>query len=68
MVETDFSRVRFKNDEDRAGLVYKGVTPLTGRDIAECVWFAAARPPHVNIEEIVVMPVDQAAPHKINRR
>jgi NADP-dependent 3-hydroxy acid dehydrogenase YdfG len=68
MVETDFSLVRFKDDSERAKNVYKGVTPLTARDIAECVWFTAARPPHVNIEEIVVMPVDQAAPHKINRR
>jgi NADP-dependent 3-hydroxy acid dehydrogenase YdfG len=68
MVETDFSLVRFKEDQERAKSVYKGVTPLTGRDIAECVWFAAARPKHVNIEEIVVMPVDQAAPHKINRK
>jgi 3-hydroxy acid dehydrogenase/malonic semialdehyde reductase len=68
MVETDFSLVRFNDDEQRAKNVYKGVTPLTGRDIAECVWFAASRPAHVNIEEIVVMPVDQAAPHKINRR
>lgn len=68
MVETDFSRVRFKDDSARAESVYKGVTPLTGRDIAECVWFAAARPPHVNIEEIVLMPVDQAAPHKVHRK
>ena len=68
MVETDFSLVRFKDDSERAKNVYKGVTPLTARDIAECVWFTAARPPHVNIEEIVVMPVDQAAPHKINRK
>jgi 3-hydroxy acid dehydrogenase / malonic semialdehyde reductase len=68
MVETDFSLVRFKDDATRAGKVYHGVTPLTGEDIAECVWFAASRPAHVNIEEIVVMPVDQAAPHKINRR
>jgi serine 3-dehydrogenase len=68
MVETDFSLVRFKDDAERAKNVYKGVTPLTARDIAECVWFTAARPPHVNIEEIVVMPVDQAAPHKVNRK
>ena len=61
MVETDFSLVRFSEDSERAKNVYKGVTPLTGRDIAECVWFSASRPPHVNIEEIVVMPVDQAA-------
>jgi 3-hydroxy acid dehydrogenase / malonic semialdehyde reductase len=68
MVETDFSLVRFKDDAERAKNIYKGVTPLSGRDIAECVWFAATRPAHVNIEEIVVMPVDQAAPHKLNRK
>jgi NADP-dependent 3-hydroxy acid dehydrogenase YdfG len=68
MVETDFSLVRFKDDAERAKNVYKGVTPLTGRDIAECVWFAATRPSHVNIEDIVLMPVDQAAPHKVNRK
>ena len=68
MVETDFSIVRFKDDIERAKNIYKGVTPLSGRDIAECVWFAASRPAHVNIEEIVVMPVDQAAPHKLNRK
>lgn len=67
MVETDFSKVRLGDDE-RAKNVYKGVTPLTGEDIAECVLWTALRPPHVNIEEIVIMPIDQAAPHKVNRR
>lgn len=67
MVETDFSKVRLRDDE-RAKAVYKGVTPLTAEDIAECVVWSALRPAHVNIDEIVVMPVDQAAPHKLNRR
>ena len=67
MVETDFSKVRL-GDNERAKNVYKGVTPLTGEDIAECVLWSALRPAHVNIEEIVVMPIDQAAPHKVNRR
>lgn len=67
MVETDFSKVRL-GDNERAKSVYKGVTPLTAEDIAACVVWSALRPPHVNVEEIVVMPVDQAAPHKINRR
>lgn len=67
MVETDFSKVRLGDDE-RAKNVYRGVTPLTGDDIAECVLWSALRPAHVNIEEIVVMPVDQAAPHKLNRK
>jgi 3-hydroxy acid dehydrogenase / malonic semialdehyde reductase len=68
MVETDFSKVRFKNNDERASKVYEGVTPLTPFDIAECVWFTATRPKHVNIDEIVLMPVDQAAPHKISRK
>lgn len=67
MVETDFSKVRL-GDNEKAKNVYRGVTPLTGEDIAECVLWSALRPAHVNIEEIVVMPIDQAAPHKVNRR
>jgi NADP-dependent 3-hydroxy acid dehydrogenase YdfG len=67
MVETDFSNVRFKNDHERAKKVYQGLTPLSPKDIAECIWFMAERPSHVNIEEIVLMPIAQAAPHKINR-
>lgn len=67
MVETDFSKVRFKDDQERAKKVYQGLKPLTPKDIAECIWFMAERPAHVNIEEIVLMPIAQAAPHKINR-
>jgi 3-hydroxy acid dehydrogenase / malonic semialdehyde reductase len=67
MVETDFSKVRFKDDHERAKKVYQGLKPLTPKDIAECIWFMAERPAHVNIEEIVLMPIAQAAPHKINR-
>jgi len=67
MVETDFSMVRFKDDQERAKNVYKGLKPLTPHDIAECIWFMADRPAHVNIEEIVLMPIAQAAPHKITR-
>jgi len=67
MVETEFSEVRF-GDREKARSVYKGMTPLTARDIAECVHFAANRPPHVNIEDITLMPVDQSAVHKVHRR
>ena len=66
MVETEFSEVRLKSTE-RAKAVYQGITPLSAHDIAECVTWSALRPTHVNIDEIVVMPVDQAAPHKVNR-
>lgn len=66
MVETEFSKVRLGNDES-AKSVYKGLTPLTGRDIAECIAFAIERPSHVNIDEILLMPIAQAAPHKVDR-
>jgi 3-hydroxy acid dehydrogenase/malonic semialdehyde reductase len=66
MVETEFSNVRLKDDE-KAKAVYKGLKPLSAEDIAECIYWSAARPAHVNIEEIVVMPIAQAAPHKVAR-
>lgn len=60
LVETEFSLVRYRGDSDKAGQVYRGMTPLTGEDIAECVLFVASRPAHVDIDEIVVRPVAQA--------
>jgi 3-hydroxy acid dehydrogenase/malonic semialdehyde reductase len=68
MVETEFSVVRFKGDKQRADSVYKGVTPLRAQDIADCVEFVTSRPPHVNIDEIIVMPTDQASVSKVSRR
>ncbi len=59
-VETEFSMVRFKGDHDRAGKVYKGYTPLLAEDIAEAVYFVSSLPPRVNVNDIVVMPADQA--------
>ncbi len=67
MVESDFSLVRL-GDADKAKNVYAGMTPLTPRDIAETVQFVVSRPAHVNVDEVVLMPVDQAAPHKVSRR
>lgn len=67
MVETEFSIVRLK-DEDKAKTVYKGMTPLTGRDIAECVYFIASRPAHVNVDHLIIMPTDQASVYKTHRR
>lgn len=67
MVETEFSVVRLK-DEAKAKNVYQGMTPLTGRDIAECVYFATSRPPHVNVDHILIMPTDQASVYKTHRR
>jgi NADP-dependent 3-hydroxy acid dehydrogenase YdfG len=67
MVETDFSLVRFGGDAARAEAVYAGVTPLSAHDIAECVAFVATRPSHVDIDEMVVRPRDQARVHMVNR-
>jgi 3-hydroxy acid dehydrogenase/malonic semialdehyde reductase len=61
MVETDFSLVRFRGDRERAAQVYRHFPPLAARDVAEAVLFCATRPLHVNINEMIVMPQDQAA-------
>ena len=68
MVETEFSVVRFRGDKDKAKQAYKGLTPLNGRDIAECVYFMSSRPNHVNIDSIVVMPTAQASVTKVHRQ
>ncbi len=68
LAETEFSLVRFKGDAERAGKVYAGTNPLQAEDIAEILVWVASRPPHVNIDELLVKPVDQAAMHKIYRR
>lgn len=67
LVETEFSLVRFKNDAERAAQPYEGIVPLTAEDIAECISWAATRPPHVNIDEILVRPRAQAAATVIAR-
>ncbi len=61
MVETEFSLVRFKGDEERAKKVYQGITPLSPNDIAETVYWTASRPAHVTINDIVIMPTAQAS-------
>jgi len=60
MVETNFSIVRYRGSKDTADDFYKGIRPLSGDDVAESVYFAAAAPPHVQIAEILVMPTNQA--------
>lgn len=59
-VETEFSVVRFKGDEKRAGQVYEGFTSLSADDIAEAVWYAVSQPPHVDVQDVLVMPAAQA--------
>jgi NADP-dependent 3-hydroxy acid dehydrogenase YdfG len=68
LVETEFSLVRFGGDEERAAGVYRGLTPLRAEDVADCIVWAATRPPHVDIDEIVVRPRDQATAHHVFRR
>ncbi len=68
LAETEFSIVRFKGDETKAKKVYEGTNPLTAEDIAEILVWIASRPAHVNIDELVVKPVDQAAVGKVFRR
>jgi NADP-dependent 3-hydroxy acid dehydrogenase YdfG len=60
-VETNFSNVRFSGDSKKAKNVYKGITPLSAKDVAEAVLFCATRPAHTNIAEIVLMPTQQAS-------
>jgi NADP-dependent 3-hydroxy acid dehydrogenase YdfG len=67
MVETEFSLVRFGGDEEAARRVYEGMEPLRAEDVAECVRWATSRPPHVNVDEIVVRPRDQAAATEVHR-
>jgi NADP-dependent 3-hydroxy acid dehydrogenase YdfG len=67
MVETEFSVVRFGGDEDAAARVYEGMRPLSAEDVAECIRWALAQPPHVNIDEIVVRPRDQATATGVHR-
>ncbi|BBY55287.1 putative oxidoreductase [Mycolicibacillus koreensis] len=61
MVETEFSLVRFDGDRDRADAVYDGLTPLTADDIAEVIGFVVSRPAHVDLDQIVIRPRDQAS-------
>ncbi len=68
LAETEFSLVRFKGDAAGAKKVYEGMQPLTARDIAEILVWIARRPAHVNIDELIVKPVDQAAVGKVYRR
>lgn len=61
MVETEFSIIRFRGDKAAADKVYEGLQPLTGHDVAEEIVWAASRPPHVNIADVLILPVNQAS-------
>jgi 3-hydroxy acid dehydrogenase / malonic semialdehyde reductase len=68
LVETEFSRVRFRGDESRARGVYEGYTPLSPDDVAEVVRYVTSAPPHVNIFQTVIYPTDQRSPFVLHRR
>ncbi len=67
-VETDFSKVRFRGDTEKANKVYQGMNPLTPDDIAEIVVFCATRPANVNMSEVLVLATDQSSATMVNRR
>lgn len=66
-VDTEFSLVRFKGDQEKANQVYKGFTPLSATDIAETILFMVTRPAHVNIDDLLIMPVSQASARDFHR-
>ena len=68
LAETEFSLVRFKGDAERARSVYKGVRPLRAEDVADAVAWAVTRPAHVNVQQILLMPTDQASALALHRR
>lgn len=68
MVETEFSIVRFHGDTQKAATVYEGLTPLYANDIAEAILFMATRPPHVNIDDMLIMPTAQGFSRDVNRK
>ncbi len=68
MVETEFSLVRFDGDKERAAALYHGMDPLTADDVAACIAFIATRPSHVDIDQLVMRPRDQARVGLVHRR
>jgi len=68
LVESEFSLVRYRGDEEAAKAVYAGVDPVTPDEVADCVLFAVTRPPHVNVDEIVVKALAQSSGARIARR
>ncbi len=67
MVETEFSQVRFRGDQERAAKVYQNITPLQPEDVADAIVWAATRPAHVNIHTILMTTIDQANSTVFNR-
>lgn len=68
IVETEFSDVRFEDEDTRAAEVYEDTRALQAEDVADTILWSVSRPEHVDIQELVIYPTDQAAPHMIARR
>lgn len=68
LVETNFSNIRFRGDNERADKLYKGITPLTGTDIADVAFYAASAPKHVQIAEVLILATHQASGSVIVRK
>lgn len=68
MVNTNFSKVRFKGDEQKANAVYEGLTPLSAEDVADALLYCVTRPAHVNISEIILFPTDQSSINHVYRK
>jgi len=68
LVETEFSLVRFGGDAERATKPYQGMTPLTADDVADAIVWAVTRPPHVNIDQMTIRPLDQATATLVHRK
>jgi len=68
LVETEFSLTRFDGDAERARRTYEGMQPLSADDIADCILWVSTRPPHVNVDRVVIRPVDQATARDVYRR
>ena len=67
LVETEFSIVRFRGNDQRAKTVYQNLSPLTGADVADAVLYCASRPPHVQIAEMIILPTNQASTSLVHR-
>lgn len=67
LVETEFSLVRFHGDREKAGAVYRNLTPLSPDDVADAVLYAASRPPHVTVADMLLFPTDQASATHVHR-
>lgn len=68
MVKTEFSQVRFRGDVERGKQTYQDFAPLKPEDIAEAIWWSVSRPPHVNVQTMIIMPTDQASVSSLHRR